>query len=256
MHHITHDAYETFETPGPGKLFVTCEHASNRVPAPLRTNAVDRVWLNSHWGYDIGARTLSLELIRALGGNGVLARFSRLVVDANREPWHRDLIRVATEGHRLSFNEQLAPAEIERRVQRFHEPYHAAVDAGLRSRLESEEGDVLLLSVHTFTPVWNHRVRPMDVGVLFSDYEGLAVRLATELRADGLDTALNEPYSGRQGLIYAAERHGSGLNVVFLELEVNQSLTCTPGRARRVGRRIAAALNRLRLREHRRAASR
>lgn len=256
MQHTVHDAVETFEHPGPGKLFVTCEHASDRVPAPLRTNPLDRLWLKSHWGYDIGARTLSLELIRQLGGNGVLARFSRLVVDANREPWHRDLIRPATEGHRLSFNERLPTEEVERRIQRYHEPFHAAIDAGLRARLEAESGDVLLLSVHSFTPVWNHRVRPMDVGVLFSDYEGLAKRLSGELQREGLDTALNEPYSGRQGLIYSAERHGTGLGVVFLELEVNQSLTCTPARARKVGRRIAAALSRLQLREHRRERAR
>ena len=73
MHHQTHDAYETFGSPTEGPFFVTCEHASNRVPAPLRTTELDRAWMNSHWGYDIGSRTLSLELIRRTGSYGVLA---------------------------------------------------------------------------------------------------------------------------------------------------------------------------------------
>ena len=248
MHHQTHDAYETFGSPTEGPFFVTCEHASNRVPAPLRTTELDRAWMNSHWGYDIGARTLSLELIRRTGSYGVLARYSRLVCDANREPGHPDLIRTSTAGHHLSFNRRIDDTEMERRLTAYHAPYHAGIDEGLRARLAVEAGGVLLLSVHTFTPVWNHRVRPMDVGVLYSPYEALAQRLATELEHEDFVTALNEPYSGREGLIYAAERHGSNHQVVFLELEVNQSLTCTPARARRTGRRIADALSRLHLR--------
>ena len=248
MHHQTHDAYETFGAPTEGPFFVTCEHASKRVPAPLRTTALDRAWMSSHWGYDIGARTLSLELIRRTGSHGVMARFSRLVCDANREPGHPDLIRASTEGHALSFNQQLDDAEVSRRLAAYHAPYHAAIDEGLRARLRVEAGDVLLLSVHTFTPVWNHRVRPMDVGVLYAPYEALAQRLVGELEREGFVTALNQPYSGREGLIYAAERHGSNHQVVFLELEVNQSLTCTPARARATGKRVAAALSRLHLR--------
>ncbi len=209
---------------------------------------MDRAWLRTHWGYDIGARTLSREIVRLTGSYGVLSRFSRLVVDANREPHHPDLIRRHTEGHHLSFNRTLSEDEVQRRIRRYHEPYHAAVDEGLRARLQSGTGDVLLLSVHTFTPVWNHRVRPMDVGVLFSPYEAVARRAERELQREGFETALNEPYSGREGLIYAAARHGESHQVVFLELEVNQSLTCTPARARKTARRVAAALTRLHLR--------
>lgn len=247
------DAYETFGTPGAGRFFFTCEHASNRVPAPLRTTAMDRAWLETHWGYDIGARTMSRELARMTGSYAVMARFSRLVVDANREPHQRDLIRPATEGHALTFNANVSDAERERRISRFHEPYHAAVDEGLAARLAGGVGDILLLSVHSFTPVWNNRVRPMDVGVLFSPYEAVARRLEAELQKEGLETALNKPYSGREGLIYAAERHGQSHQVVFLELEVNQSLCCTPARARRAARRIAAALTRLHVRQARRS---
>lgn len=252
MQTTTTDAFETFGSLGAGPFFITCEHASNRVPAPLRTTAMDRAWLETHWGYDIGARTLARELIRATGSYGVMARFSRLVVDANRHPEHPDLIRRSTEGHTLGFNSAVDADERARRVRLYHEPYHAAVDQGLRARLQQASGDVLLLSVHTFTPVWNNRVRPMDVGVLFAPHEAVARRLEDELRREGFETALNKPYSGREGLIYAAARHGDGHQIVFLELEVNQSLTCTPARARRTARRIAAAALRLNVRSHRR----
>ena len=244
--HLT-DAYETLGTPGQGPYFITCEHASNRVPAPWTTTPLDRAWLKSHWGYDIGARTVARELVRATGSYGVFARFSRLVVDPNREPEHPDLIRASSEGHHFSFNQRVSAEERARRLARFHAPYHAALDAGLAAHVGSRTEDVLLLSVHTFTPVWNNHVRPMDIGVLYAPYERLARKLAQGLAAEGFETALNQPYSGREGLIYAAHRHGIAHRVHFLELELNQSLTCTPARARKVARRLLPALRRLTL---------
>ena len=235
MHHQTHDAYETFGSPTEGPFFVTCEHASNRVPAPLRTTELDRAWMNSHWGYDIGARTLSLELIRRTGSYGVLARYSRLVCDANREPGHPDLIRTSTAGHHLSFNRRIDDTEMERRLTAYHAPYHAGIDEGLRARLAVEAGDVLLNTM---------RAEPT---VTFTGCMVYPVIHKAELMEISVKT-IEIDRSGREGLIYAAERHGSNHQVVFLELEVNQSLTCTPARARRTGRRIADALSRLHLR--------
>lgn len=242
------DACEIFGPPGEGPLFITCEHASARVPAPLRTSAGDRPWLQTHWAYDIGVRTLGRELVRLTRSRGVFARFSRLVCDTNRAPDHPDLIRTQTEGHALSFNEGVSPRERERRIQAYHEPYHTAIAAGLGAQIAGRRGEVLLLSLHTFTPVWEGQARPMEVGVLYSSHEAVAARLAGELDREGFETAMNAPYSGRDGLIYSGARHGQAQRVVFLELEVNQALIGTPAAAMRVARRIAAATGRLRLR--------
>jgi predicted N-formylglutamate amidohydrolase len=242
------DAWESLGTPGSGKLLLTCEHASNRVPAPLRTTASDRFWLDTHWAVDIGARTLTRELARRTGSAAVLARFTRLICDANRPPGHRDFARTEVDGTVLSFNRNLGEAELQRRVDRYHAPYHRAVDASLRAH-QGQVGDLLLLSIHSFTPVWNQRVRTMDVGVLASSHLEVGRRLQTELDRQGFETAFNQPYSALDGLIYAAERHGEAHGVVFLELELNQALICTPARATRVAGRIAGALSGLQLRK-------
>lgn len=244
------EACERYGTPQGGPFIITCEHASARVPAPLRTTESDRAWLNSHWGHDIGARTISRELVRLTGSRGVFSRFSRLVCDANRAPEQADFIRTDTEGYPLSFNRAVSPEERARRITTYFEPYHAAVDEEVQRRVLDSAGDVVLLSVHSFTPVWNHRVRPMDVGVLYADHAPVAERLVTELRREGLETASNKPYSGMEGLIYAAARHGQRHRIVYLELEINQSLCCTPARAIKIARRVAAAVGRLRIRSH------
>ena len=129
----------------------------------------------------------------------------------------------------------------------YHAPFHAAVDRVMSDRMQINR-DVLLLSVHSFTPQLGEEKRTMDIGVLFDEYEPIAHRLRDEIAAEGFKTALNEPYSGRNGLMYTAHRHGTTSGAVFLELEINQALIGDAASARSVGRALTRALNRLRIR--------
>src|SRR5689334_7316509 len=74
------------------QLLVSCEHGGNRVPAAyahLFAGAADV--LDSHRGLDFGA----LEVARAFGRRLDVAPFTatttRLVVDLNRSPYHRNV---------------------------------------------------------------------------------------------------------------------------------------------------------------------
>jgi predicted N-formylglutamate amidohydrolase len=226
------------------RLVLTVEHASNAVPLPLVGSAADEQWLATHWGWDPGAAAVATELSANLGAVAVLAGFSRLVVDANRPPDHPDLIRTAVEGYPLSFNRDLSEAERTRRVNALHVPYHDAIDRHLAEvRAVSER--VLLVSVHSFTPVFDTVSRPMELGVLFDDHEDLAEQWACALEDEGYITARNEPYSGRVGLIYAAQRHGRNHGIDHLELEMRQDLVDTPAGAHKVAAAIGRALRKL-----------
>jgi len=242
-----YDSHEIYGFPGHGPYLLSCEHASNRVPAPLRTNASDREWLQTHWGWDIGARSVTREIIRLTGSSGIFARYSRLVCDPNRAPDSPTLIRCAVEGAILGFNSNLTIEEVDRRLERYHAPYHAALDRALIER-KSNPGDMMLLSVHSFTPVFDDETRTMDIGVLFHPYESIARRLAEEIAAEGYTVALNAPYSARKGLMYAASRHGSAHDAVHLELELNQKLLRTTPQCRRMGQALTRALGRLKVR--------
>ncbi len=245
--HEIHESHEVYGFPGKGPLLVTCEHSSRRIPAPLRTTRTDRNWLATHWGWDIGARTVCRELIRQTQSLGVFARFSRLLCDANRAPDHQHLIRCAVEGSVLSFNKRLTIEEVDRRLEKYHAPYHAAVDHAVAQRINSP-GDVLLLAVHSFTPQFGEEKRTMDLGVLYDPFESVALRLQAEIAKTGLNVALNEPYSAKDGLMYAATRHGDEHGAVYLELELNQKLIGTAPDARKMGRTLATALRNIRLR--------
>ena len=56
------------------KLILTCEHASQRIPAPWEWQEDDKQFMNTHWAIDIGARELTLELAERLQCPAVLAR--------------------------------------------------------------------------------------------------------------------------------------------------------------------------------------
>ncbi len=222
-------------------LFLTCEHASNRVPEPLRVAPGDEPWLQTHWAWDIGAAQVTRSLAAATGSPAVLSRFSRLVCDSNRLPTDHTWIRKVVEGHSISFNQGLNSAERRRRLVTFHHAFHHALGETLAERM-LQARPPWLLSIHSFTGEYEGTRRPMDIGVLFDDYVTTAVELVRRLRAQGLNTALNEPYSGLRGLIYSANRHGRCFGLPYLEVEIRNDLIDTPEGVERITAALLEAL--------------
>ena len=221
-----------------GPFVFTCEHASCSVPVEYDDLGLDADQLHDHIGWDIGARGLTAHLARHFDSTAVLAGVSRLVIDCNRDLADHDLIVPQSHGVQVPGNQDVGPEERHRRITQFYEPYHAAVDAVLR-----RHRDCFLVSVHSFTPVLRGRERCLDVGVLFDLYADEAQRLGRALASDGLRVRYNEPYSGLDGLIYSAARHGGGHGTPYLELEVNNALLHDPVAVERVALDIARALH-------------
>ena len=85
----------------------------------------------------------------------------------------------------------------------------------------------------------------MDIGVLFDRDEQLAHICTELLRQEGFFVEENRPYSGKNGLIYSAHRHGTEQNIPYIELEFNQSILCTPQRIERVAQKLSLVLTKL-----------
>jgi predicted N-formylglutamate amidohydrolase len=237
---VIDDAYEISGNPDAGPFLFICEHATRRL-LEWEASPEDRPYLEDHWGWDVGAADLTRELARLTGSGAVLSRFSRLVCDPNRAPGEASFVVREVAGHALSFNRSVDDAERARRRARYFDPYHGAIDRALARRIASGR-DVLLCSIHSFTPVWDGSARPMEVGVLYDDHLDVAARLVDALTREGFATAHNEPYSGLAGLIYSARRHGRAHGVVYVELEVRNDEIAPPERARAIAPRIARAL--------------
>ena len=81
--------------------------------------------------------------------------------------------------------------------------------------------------------------RSFDIGILYEHHRGLAHRLGRVLRDEGLSVRYNRPYSGMNGMMYTADRHGSHHRLPCLEIEVNQGLFDRRGVVPRLGRAVA-----------------
>lgn len=226
----------------------SCEHGGYALPRSYGTLGLAREDLRDHIGWDIGAAGVMKEAARRMSAPAVASRYSRLLVDCNRQPGEASLIPEVSDGRRIPGNERISAAERRRRIELYHEPYHARVDRMIeRTRARSGEGEVVqLLSVHSFTPAMNGRTRPYDMGVLFDDHVPLARRLGAALKRRGFRVRYNEPYSGYEGLIFAARHHGIAHGIPYVELEVNNALIRTEAGCRRVGRELAQALRAMR----------
>ena len=225
---------------------LTCEHGGYALPRAYGTLGLSRADLRDHIGWDPGAAAVSRELAKRLSAPVVASKYSRLLIDCNRDPGEASLIPEASDGRVVPGNLGVTAAERRRRLERFHAPYHARVDRMLERacRRFGSEG-LVLLSMHSFTPSLDGRERPFDLGVLFDDHRALAHQAGRALRRVGFAVRYNEPYSGLDGLIYAARRHGRAHGVPYIELEMNNARIGTPSSQLRMARSLARALRSL-----------
>lgn len=205
---------------GAARVVLTCEHASHDLPVGWSWPLADHRLKTAHWAWDPGAADFTRELAEHLGAAAVLARYSRLVADLNREVGSPTMFRDVADGLPIALNEHV---DVAARIDKFWQPYHDQVDAVV----DAHPGD-LVLSIHSFSPVYEGSTRWMEVGVLFDDEDEAAEAVAASLRAAGYAVALNEPWSGRGGLMYAVSRAAERAGRRALELELRQDLVVLP----------------------------
>jgi predicted N-formylglutamate amidohydrolase len=230
----------------PGPWVVTCDHASNRVPAWVAGGAglgLPPEEMARHIAWDPGAAGLARALGAALRAPVLLAGFSRLVIDPNRGEDDPTLVMRLYDGTVVPGNRRLPPAELARRLDRLHRPYHKRLACLLAQR-----PGAALLAVHSFTPRLRGRPpRPWHLGVLHSPRDGrLAGPLLARLGAEpGLCVGDNQPYGGHLPGD-AVDRHALGTGRLNVLVELRQDLIATAqgqrGWAVRLAPHLAQAL--------------
>ena len=226
-------------------LILTCEHASHDLPAEYDNLGVSEEELRRHIGWDIGARAVVEIVAQTLDAPAVCSGYSRLLIDCNRDLQDHDLIIKESDGTIIPGNANISATERHKRLSQFYYPYHAAIDRVIE-QLATQEGTdtVRLLSMHSFTPAMKGQDKPQersfDIGILFDRYDELAEELGQRLQDEGgYRVRHNEPYSGYDGLIFSARSHGDRHRLVYLELEMNNSLLTRPDEIVRMGKTIS-----------------
>jgi predicted N-formylglutamate amidohydrolase len=209
---------------GAGRVLLVCDHASNRVPRALGHLGLDDALLARHIGWDIGAADVTRALSDRLGTPALLAGFSRLVIDCNREPEDSSSIPAASDGIAIPGNRGLAADVRRARHDRIFAPYHAAIAGWIDAGLARGETP-MLLSIHSFTPSLGGTQRPWHVGILWDGDGRIAVPLLTALRGEAaLMVGDNQPYSARQPAGYTMRHHGLARRLPHVAVELRQDL--------------------------------
>lgn len=225
---------------GERALLFVCDHASNRLPESYGTLGLDPKLLDTHIAYDIGAGRLARGLADQFGATAILARWSRLLIDLNRGADDPTLVMKLSYGSTIAGNEHADAGEVARRIAAYHEPYHAAVAREL-DQFRALGLVPSLVSIHSFTPAWNGRRRPWEIGVLWDRDARLAKPLMAALSAAGFAVGDNEPYSGEleNDCLY---RHGTMNGLPHVLIEIRQDMIGTEAETNALASRLAPAL--------------
>lgn len=207
---------------------VVCEHASRTIPSSLADMGLAPQALASHIAWDIGAAGLARALAKRLGGDLIIQRYSRLVYDCNRPPESPDAIVTRPEGTPVPANQNLtADRRLERLGQVYH-PFHDEITRVLDQRAAHGQASILV-TVHTFTPVFAGRRRAVEVGIVHDADSRLADDVLARLTAlGGHDVRRNDPYGPADGVTHTLIRHGMARGIGNVMIEVRNDLVEGP----------------------------
>jgi len=207
------------ETP----ILLVCDHASHRFPESLGHLGLDPFARRCHLAVDIGAGPLTERLSESLGVTAVLAQYSRLVVDCNRQLLDPSAFLVFGDGVFVPGNSNLRQSDKDLRSEAIYWPYHRVVDDQI-NRLRSIGGPPFFVSIHSFTPVLNGISRPWEMGVLWDADEEVARMMLEELRGAGYTVGDNEPYTGKAPQDFTVDHHAEEIGLRHAAIEIRSDL--------------------------------
>jgi len=235
--------FTVYNPEGKAPFLLVCDHASRAFPRAMQQLGLADWVLERHVAWDIGSAELTRQLADRFDARAVLAGYSRLIVDLNRQLHDATAFIRVSDGIAIPGNLNLSDAEREARIRSFFEPYHDAVAAQLDG-LRRDGRVPALVSVHTCTPVFDRVVRKWHIGVMWDKDPRIAKPLLARLaETDGVCVGDNEPYSGRHPNDFTVDYHAERSGLPCVGFEVRQDLAATPEGAAHWARILGDALD-------------
>ena len=234
-----HEAFQIITARRDIPLFIFGDHASRRIPEDYDNLGLSGDDLTRHIAWDIGTDVVVKALCENFGCAGQLANISRLLIDLNRDTRMPCLIPVESDGTLIPGNRAVDATQKQERIDRFHTPYHAALNAAL-----DEIGSGLAVSIHSFTPQLDlGELREIEIGLLVKHDEKSAELFRAELAKNEPEwrVKINEPYSAHV-LNYTVDTDVSSRNMPHLAIEINQAMIDTDEKAKSIGDKLAISL--------------
>lgn len=209
---------------GKSDVLLVCEHASLRLPERYGDLGLSQDALTSHIAWDPGALDVARRMSKSLDATLIHQRFSRLLYDCNRPPESPAAIRDVSEVFRIPGNENLTEAERSRRTTGLYLPFQGRIRDEIAARRGAGRQTVLV-TVHSFTPVYFGKQREVEIGILHDT----DARLADRMLEAAADTSLyrvmrNEPYGPADGVTHTLELHALPAGLLNVMIEIRNDL--------------------------------
>jgi predicted N-formylglutamate amidohydrolase len=208
----------------PKQYIITCEHAVNTIPSayqPLFHQQPDV--LDSHRAIDFGARYIAKQFTQVLKCPLFEATTSRLLIECNRSLNHPKCFSEFTQG--------LTEEEKQVLIDQYYQPFRQAAETYIGNTIEKGI-QIIHLSIHSFTPVFNNIPRNADIGLLYDPTRRGEKTLAAQWREYLLKekapyhVRMNYPYQGiSNGFVSSLRKQYPETSYLGFEVESNQALT-------------------------------
>ncbi len=202
-------------------IVIVCEHASNHIPEKYGTLGLSEIERNSHIAWDPGALPVAQHMARTLDADLVAGDVSRLIYDCNRPPHAPDAMPAASEATIIPGNADLSETERLERIDNVYDPFRARVAAAL----DATSAPPVLVTIHSFTPVYLGKPRAVELGILHDRDTRLADQMlalsATEME---LKAERNSPYGPEDGVTHTLIEHGIKNNYLNIMIEIRSDL--------------------------------
>lgn len=224
-------AAEVINRAGTAPLVLVCEHASAFIPASFAGLGLDAAGAVSHAAWDIGARDVAVELSRLLDAPLVASRISRLVYDCNRPPDAPSAFPAKSEAIEVPGNRGLSAAEKRARTAAVYAPFQSLLREVIAER-GAADMPPCLVTIHSFTPVFNGAPRAVELGLLHDQDARMAqVMLEAARNTTALKAALNAPYDASDGVLHSLQLHATSAGLASVMIEIRNDLIDTEARA-------------------------
>lgn len=207
-----------------GPVILVCEHASRLLPKALGTLGLTEEALESHIAWDPGALAVARLMAESLDATLVFQRFSRLVYDCNRPPESPAAMPEKSEVFAVPGNAGLDQAARDARTEALYLPFRDRL-SGLVKRRIAEGRAPVIVTMHSFTPVYFGKPRAVEIGILHDADTRLAdAMLAAAGSAGPYDIRRNEPYGPEDGVTHTLKEHGLANGLANVMIEVRNDL--------------------------------
>lgn len=221
---VMDDVVQVLHPQGASGLVLVCEHASHHVPPTLQGLGLPDDMRRGHAAWDPGALAVAQGLSERLDAPLVASTVSRLVYDCNRPPEAPSAVLERSEGREIPGNIGLDYRARADRVARYYLPF----EARLRATMDAAKAQVLV-TVHSFTPVFLGQQRDVEIGILHDEDSRLAdVMLAQATAHTPLRCERNAPYGPSDGVMHTLRLHGLSRGIANVMIEVRNDLIATP----------------------------